>query len=528
MKSKFIDITPKASILKILRFLDYKMWYALAEYVDNSIQSYNANAVRLKKVDGENYTLNIDIQFDYENRSIKISDNAAGIEFGSFERAFRAAEVPDDTSGLSEFGMGMKSASYWFAPKWSVRTTSLGDNIERIVKFDSKNLDTESGRIKIGEKEVKSNNHYTIIELTNVHRMPKGGQANKIKDHLTSIYRTFLRNGDVQIFIDDPMHKEPLEYEEVKILNAPFCTEEGVFGDGPSQEWKEEFEFDLNENGSKRVKGFIGIRETGTTLGKNGLAIMRRGRVIEGSDEDAYRPSQIYGTGNSYAMQRLFGEITVEGYDVSFQKNRIDWGDTLEEFFQIMDEFLKEGSPKGNFYDQVNFYRALKRKKDRKKLADGAGKKIKGIGKGIQKGLDEITDGNPIEEPILEPTPNIIELMGEEPLKFPLYFRGEEWVGYLKFSDNDHNEDAFFIVNDNYVPTEDRSENENQIGIWVNSDHKFFTSIDYTQRDLTNIGKIIVSLGIAEKTTKTVSEEMSPDEFSEILNKNVNIILKNI
>src|SRR6185503_5319184 len=103
----------------VLRHLNYKSWYALAEFVDNALQSYLANRARLGGT-GAVLTVEISLSPEPPGRLI-IRDNAAGIEEGTYSRAFRPAEVPPDRSGLSEFGMGMKSAACWFSPRWRVR-----------------------------------------------------------------------------------------------------------------------------------------------------------------------------------------------------------------------------------------------------------------------------------------------------------------------------------------------------------------------------------------------------------------------
>ena len=128
-----IEIRPRVSILKMLRHLDYKVWYALAEYVDNSIQSFQTNLKKLKELNGPSYRPEIKIEFNHTDNIITITDNAAGIDYKDFPRAFRPVEIPPDSSGLSEFGMGMKSASFWFSPDWSVRTSVMGESIEREV-----------------------------------------------------------------------------------------------------------------------------------------------------------------------------------------------------------------------------------------------------------------------------------------------------------------------------------------------------------------------------------------------------------
>ena len=65
-----------------------------------------------------------------------IRDDAAGIHAADYQRAFRPAEPPPDSEGLSEFGMGMKSAACWLGKRFTVRSTALGEDVERIVAFD--------------------------------------------------------------------------------------------------------------------------------------------------------------------------------------------------------------------------------------------------------------------------------------------------------------------------------------------------------------------------------------------------------
>jgi hypothetical protein len=70
---------------------------------------------------GPGFKLHVSIDID-ANRPARISirDNAAGIAQSEFPRAFRPAAVPPDLTGLSEFGMGMKSAACWFASRWQL------------------------------------------------------------------------------------------------------------------------------------------------------------------------------------------------------------------------------------------------------------------------------------------------------------------------------------------------------------------------------------------------------------------------
>ena len=136
MKDNKINIRPNVTMLSVLKFLEYETWFALAEFVDNSISSYQLNEIELKKIHGKDFQLEVNIEIIDSENKIVIRDNAAGINEIDYPRAFRAAEIPLDTSGLSEFGMGMKSAACWFSDFWSVRTTALREATEKTVKFD--------------------------------------------------------------------------------------------------------------------------------------------------------------------------------------------------------------------------------------------------------------------------------------------------------------------------------------------------------------------------------------------------------
>src|SRR5579859_360055 len=105
--TKRVNIRPGVSILSVLRHLNYKPWFALAEFVDNSLQSFLTYRHELEAIEGKQFKLEVSIEIDSsDDGQIIIRDNAAGIHEADYARAFRAAEVPPDQSGLSEFGMG--------------------------------------------------------------------------------------------------------------------------------------------------------------------------------------------------------------------------------------------------------------------------------------------------------------------------------------------------------------------------------------------------------------------------------------
>src|SRR5579863_2904127 len=162
-----VNIRPGVSILGVLRHLKYKSWFALAEFVDNALQSYLSNRAELERLHGPNFQLNVFVDIDTAVPArLSIRDNAAGIALADFPRAFRPAAIPTDAAGLSEFGMGMKSAACWFAPKWHVRTKALGEPVERIVRFDvAKIVHDQLEELAIAETEAKPTDHFTEVIL---------------------------------------------------------------------------------------------------------------------------------------------------------------------------------------------------------------------------------------------------------------------------------------------------------------------------------------------------------------------------
>lgn len=342
-----VSIKPGTGILSVLAHLNYQPWFALAEFVDNALQSYLANREALEQVEGKDFRLRIEIRIsaaDQENQ-ISVRDNAAGISIKDFPRAFRAAEIPADNTGLSEFGMGMKSAAFWFSRAWQVRTKALGEDVERTVCFDLQKIrDERLENIPIQHSPRPRDEHYTEVLLTDIRKVPVKKTLGKIKEHLSTIYRCFLREGLLELFVND----ERLQYEEPEISFLPFYKEP----EGTPLMWRKEISFELGEG--MRVSGFAAIRKTGSRS-KNGFALFRRNRLVQGSGDEGYRPRFIFGDTNSHQYPRLFGELHLEGFQVSHTKDGVKWDGDEEAFVDLLKaELSREDMP---LYQQASGYR---------------------------------------------------------------------------------------------------------------------------------------------------------------------------
>lgn len=354
-----IEIRPEVTMLSVLRHLNYKAWFAIAEFIDNSLQSFLSNRQALQALHGEQHRLTVEVRIDVSGPGqIVITDNAAGISSTDFPRAFRAAQVPNDKSGLSEFGMGMKSAACWFAETWSVRTKALNESVERTIHFDIRHIvDNKIESLNTDARAVAPDAHYTVVTLRGLHHLPQGRTLGKIKEHLASIYRIFLRDGRLELIFNG----EPLSYATPSILTAVPFTAHGIPSPGHEAkpvQWRKDISLDFGEG--QKVTGFAALREVGSTPFA-GFALFRRDRLIEGSHDETYRPSFIFKQTNSYPYQRLFGELHVEGFEVSHTKDGFRW----EEYEDIFLDFLKAEleKPPINLLAQADNYRALPSRK---------------------------------------------------------------------------------------------------------------------------------------------------------------------
>jgi len=503
-----VEIRPGVSMLAVLQHLNYKPWFAFAEFVDNSIQSFLDNREAIESSDGPGFKLRVVIKIDHgKQQRISIEDNAAGISLEDFPRAFRAAELPPDRDGLSEFGMGMKSAACWLSRRWSVRTSALGDPVARAVSFDIEQIVKDSiEQLDVEQAYFAPSSHFTKISLDGLHKPLKTKTISKIKEHLAHIYRVFTRDGTLELTFDG----QNLTYTPPQVLNAPYHRTP----DGEPVSWKKDITFKL-KNGV-RVTGFAALRAKGATRGA-GFALFRRGRLIQGSVDEGYRPSQVFGSPNRFAHQRLFGELHLDGIEVTHTKDGFQWADAEEEFLKLLEAHL-DAQPLP-LLDQAQNYRMRLRIDD---VAKGAGAATANTAEVIRQAilpvLEELRKAPPAE-PRLEP---LGERRHVAQRTVDVEFRDQHWRITLELTSDSC--DWLELSHELLHTGMRRGKALRDVHVRVSLRHPFmeqFSGYDVTQ--IEPLLRLAVALALAE-----VSAYDSGVKFASTIRRNLNELLSTV
>ena len=505
MALQTVDIRPGVSVLAVLRHLNYKPWYALSEFVDNSVASFLSHQKELKDVHDSAFKLRVKIDIDSSPpASISIKDNAAGIFENEYRRAFRPAEIPPDRTGLAEFGMGMKSAACWFAPCWSVRTSALGEQVARKVEFDIANIiNDDISELNILETAENPNSHYTEVILKDIFHTPVGRTVTKLKEHLSDIYRAFIRDGLLELRFNGDI----LNYEEPPILIAPYYKEE----DGKSVEWKKDISFDFG-NGL-HVYGFAALREKANTS-KAGFALFRRGRVIQGSGDEGYRPAQIFGSSNSYRYQRLFGELHLEGFEVSHTKDGFRWDENEEPFLELLHEHLdSEDMP---LLKQAEGYRVLAA---RSKLKSNSEQAVANTTRTMEERLPDTIPIVAEEEPVSTPEEISSDSSTIAERQFNIRVRDKDWSISVEISD-DPAESDWLVISD----TPEITSSPRTLRIRISMRHPFM--IRFAQNNIDDI-EAILRIAVAIALAEILARDSGVRQAGTV-RRNVNEILREV
>lgn len=320
-----LEISPQ--VIESYKRLDYTHWHALAELVDNSTYWYELNRDTILKYDPDALKCEVRITYDVKSSLLRIADNSIGMDLETLQSAMvigRKTKRP----GRSVYGMGLKTACIWMGKKFSIKTKKAGLTTGYQVTVDYDKI--MAGDFELGFQELKNchpNEHYTVIEISQLDELIQTRRINKIKEYLSSIYREDFRDKKLTLTFND----ESIDWSDEN--HYLFLR------DKTGEIYKRSFSFDIE---GKTAKGWIGIMQKG---GKSvgGLTILQNKRVIRGFP-DTWKPEGLFGGGGeglttSLSSQRLVGEIHMDGFDVTHTKDNIKWSGGQEE---LLDKLLTE------------------------------------------------------------------------------------------------------------------------------------------------------------------------------------------
>lgn len=322
-----LSIGPKA--IDAYSRLNYTMWFALAEFVDNSTQSrlnYGGRVDDLLKSEGQ--PLTVSIIHNRQTKEITIEDNSIGMTRDDLVDALRIANPTRDSKGRSKYGMGMKTAACWIGSKWTVTTCEWDSGEEWTAIVDVETIANGNAKVPLMRRLVAKELHYTRITISGLRRVIQKRSEETIKTYLGSMYMFDLRPDDKgQVIL-----KLTYNGEEV----AP--PQENEWDADPSGAVMRRDLPELTIDG-KTVKGWIGVlRKGGRKFG--GFSLFQNGRQIQGFP-NAWKPKTIFGGiddegANNLVAQRLTGVLQVDGFVVSHTKDAIlfegEEEDRLEQF----------------------------------------------------------------------------------------------------------------------------------------------------------------------------------------------------
>jgi hypothetical protein len=306
--------------------LNYTMWYALAEFIDNSTQSReNYDSIIDQVLQQEGRPLVVDITYNRMTRELRIRDNSIGMTQEDLIEALKVAHPTKDSKGRSKYGLGMKTAACWIGKRWQVITCELFSGEEWTATVDVPAIAAGNAKVPLTPKSVSRDAHYTEIAITDLYKNIQKRSEEVIKAYLGSMYRHDIKAEKLIITFNGDVVAAPDDYEwDTDPSGLPMRK-------------------DLPEVriAGKRVKGWAGVlKRGGRRFG--GFSIFKHGRQIQGFPS-AWKPRSIYGGvddegANNLVTQRLTGVLELDDFEVSHTKDAIvyqgDEEDDLEKFLQ--------------------------------------------------------------------------------------------------------------------------------------------------------------------------------------------------
>lgn len=508
------DIRPAASILNVFSRLNYKAHYAIAEFVDNSTQSFMLHEEELMASE-PNYQMSVKVEYDSDRKTLFVIDNAFGMERDRFLDAITLdAKNPEQVNSRNEFGMGLKTAASWFGNVWMVSSTALGSDKRYTATVDIPMLkETGMNNISINVTPAKPEEHGTTIVITEVTKGMGPRTIGKIRSLLSSMYRRDLESGKISITVNG---------QEMSFSSYPILK----FRD---QVWKKDIDFTIEFGGKTyRAKGFVGIMSPGS-FPKAGFALFRRNRVVLGGEGQNYKPYEIFGQAQTQVSLKLFGELDMDDYPVNQAKDGFIWDDGLE------DEFVR--ALKSNIREYIDIAKlTTKERVAEERFSDEASARVETkVEEALQKAFSEPPEASRQDDPESRRgddfVDDIVRRFEEEQREFDSAKPDADVGGKRTYTVPISNiskrniEVSWTIANGSrWIDVDDSGDT---VSVVININHPFFKPYSNEEEFQYVLEKLVIAFVVAEMQAKVLSSENGYVPASAIC-RNMNDILSKL
>jgi hypothetical protein len=318
------------------------------------------------------------------------------------------------------------------------------------------------------------------------------------------LYRAFIQTNKLELVFDGRL----LIYTTPKFLNAPLINSSNT----ESVLWKKEFDIPLD--GKASVKGFVGLLETMST-NHSGFALFRRGRVVQGSADEGFKPKDIMGDAGSFEYKRFFGEFHMDGFEVSFTKKGIKWDTNMDLFLEL----LKDDLVANNFIKQAKEYRV---RPTQLEIQRNALKVLESTVEDFKENVGEVLENIRSSE-IGEDKLDLSKASDIQHREFIIEFNDTDWSVTIELSHDDSISD-WLEVGSNLIPNRAYKKDFTQLDIRMSMNHPFVTHFAGSDKSkLEPILRLAVAIGLAEQAARDADVKKIG-----LLRVNLNKILKSM
>jgi hypothetical protein len=352
---KQLHIVPSRHLLPYLGNQDYFFPDALAELVDNSIDSFS----RMEKEDRASHT--VEISFKVNGDKIHVKDNAEGMSLIGLEEALRIASAKEEDRKLGFFGIGLKAATTSLGRKFTILTSKKGDKEIFRVDYDEKrwlkNEEDQDWAIDYSiQPKIDPSLHFTTIEISDLKVTLHAYRQMQLFHSFGLRYGPFLKDKSIKILINGGECK-PVEYTLL---------------DGKHP---------IGENGEitlqkgRKIRGWIGLLEKSSQKGLYGIHLRRNDRLITVFDKELLRPREkeemeLVEGGGHPTLARIIGELEINHVPVNLNKRKFIF--ESEEWQEVKAALWKDPT----FVNVIRQSRKLAQERKEKRLPTTTIKKL--------------------------------------------------------------------------------------------------------------------------------------------------------